>query len=274
LDRQRLAALDVASWGQDETELELSRSQIDVRLRLARLGPLQWQIRGADRVLVQRQSHASIESMIIQHVRVRYAQAMAISEEELDVSLAMPLPANLVGEFGQMVDELVPEIPEPPKCGRIVLRVRAHQQGSLARVYSIHVDVRQFADVPIISNPLRRGQPVTEDDIQRERRPIVHPEQLVTPADLQDAVALVSLMPGQPLLRRHLRYPVEQDPFDVTTRSELRVVARRGALTVVMSDGRAMESGRIGETIRVRNPRSGQILVGKIVAPGEVQVSF
>ena len=81
--------------------------------------------------------------------------------------------------------------------------------------------------------------------------------------ELVGRVAATSLRTGTWLQRRHVRRPTVQTSPDVRARDQVRVVAARGALTVALSGGVALESGRVGDSIRVRNPSSGQILTAR-----------
>jgi len=49
------------------------------------------------------------------------------------------------------------------------------------------------------------------------------------------------------------------------------LVAERGAITI-RAEGVALEAGRIGYVIRVRNARSGKIMRGRVIDEKTVQI--
>jgi flagella basal body P-ring formation protein FlgA len=61
------------------------------------------------------------------------------------------------------------------------------------------------------------------------------------------------------------------EPSAVRATQSIRVVWKRAGVTLEM-EGRAMESGALGEEIRVHNPRSGRTIRAQVVAEGTAEV--
>ena len=60
----------------------------------------------------------------------------------------------------------------------------------------------------------------------------------------------------------------------VKPRDVVRVTARKGSLTVTLHQAEALQSGEAGQLVRVRNLASNRVVVGKVVAAGEVEVAL
>ena len=60
----------------------------------------------------------------------------------------------------------------------------------------------------------------------------------------------------------------------IQPRDIVRVVAQTGGLTVVLQAAEAMEQGRKGQLIRVRNVKSKKILVGRVISDSEVHMAL
>ena len=125
-----------------------------------------------------------------------------------------------------------------------------------------------YRPVVVAARDIRAGEVLTVDDVALEERNI-------------------DGMLGEPLFRidsavgRQLRGSLRSG--SVITRNMLRepYAVRRGdvvQLTVafghvyVQAQGRALQSGRIGDSILVRNNRSGRTLRGVVVARGQVRI--
>lgn len=54
----------------------------------------------------------------------------------------------------------------------------------------------------------------------------------------------------------------------------VQLTAVRGPLRVAISDAKALQSGRKGDTIRLRNPASGQIVRGRVVSRSQVVIEL
>lgn len=269
-----LGSVDLARWEREKEPLLLSRSQIDLRLRLAGLSDIRWQIRGATQVVVSYKTPASLEAEILQRIRETYAELSGLPLEDIDIQLTAPIPAGVHAQLRQDGLQFVPDVESTPRWGRHMLRVRAVKQESIVSVVSVAIHARQQVECLIANRNISSGTPLSPSDFRMERRLLDRPEHVASSDELQDGVAAVTLSAGQPLLRRAIRISPERLKPVVTARSEVRVVAQRGGLRVVLADGQALQSGHVGDSIRIRNPRSGQIVTAKVVSATEVHVPF
>jgi flagella basal body P-ring formation protein FlgA len=88
-------------------------------------------------------------------------------------------------------------------------------------------------------------------------------------ASIAEAVGLEArqtLYPGRPILAAHLGPPAL-----VERNAEVRMTYRRGPLAI-SAEGRALDRGGVGESIRVMNLGSRQIVIGAVAPDGSIEV--
>src|SRR5690606_36135569 len=66
----------------------------------------------------------------------------------------------------------------------------------------------------------------------------------------------------------------EEEPLVIQSRDVVQLVARGKGIRATVPAAEALDSGRVGDTIRVRNIHSGRIVVGEVISAEEVQVKF
>lgn len=145
--------------------------------------------------------------------------------------------------------------------------VRAQVQGAIARMPEA---TQGYANQAVfLRRPLRGGDRIQVDDL--ELRPIAPLSSNSVYDALEDVVGRVlkqSLSPRVPIMPRHLERDWAVNLGDVVS---LRVV--RGG-TEIETFGIALESGQIGDNIKIENRSSGRELIGYIGPEGIVQILF
>ena len=93
--------------------------------------------------------------------------------------------------------------------------------------------------------------------------------------------AMLEVMPSLPVGPAILKQSVQRsgplatddDAVVVKLRDHVKIVARVGEIRFVTA-GEALQEGRAGQSIRVRNIDSNRTVVGRIVAPGMIEVDY
>ena len=67
---------------------------------------------------------------------------------------------------------------------------------------------------------------------------------------------------------------VDKLPVVVRPRDTVRLVARKGGLTVIISAAESLQQGSVGDLIRVRNLQSNRVITGRVASREEVTISF
>jgi len=123
--------------------------------------------------------------------------------------------------------------------------------------------------VPTLNRVVAPGEIITKADISWEK----YPAKRLNRANVLDQTAMVGqtvrrpLQPGAPLRENDLKAPVMIEKGAI-----VKMTITAGALTLT-ANGRALEDGGKGDTIRVMNVNSKQSVEATILRPGLVKVT-
>lgn len=272
---QRIASLDILDNRQSEGPVAISQRQIRIRLLLDGIPGDSFTLAGAERCVIGPQTDPISDQLVIESIRAALVRRFQVADSDLDVRLAQPLPAmpDLAGVAPDDVD-IEPYLPDELPRGRARIRLAVHAQGQLRRVLSVTLDVTEYREIAVATKAIRRGQLLSASDLKNERRPITAAGQYASLASAIGREAKRPLRPGDAIRMNDVADSREESPVLVKYRDTVRLVARKGRLAVTLSAAEALQQGRLGDTIRVRNADSKRVIVGKVVGPGELEVRF
>ncbi|MEK6710461.1 MAG: flagellar basal body P-ring formation chaperone FlgA [Nitrospinota bacterium] len=168
--------------------------------------------------------------------------------------------------------ELRVELPAQGRLlGRTPLMVTVRDAaGAEVRKLWVTAEVAVYAEVPVARAPLRAQQALDPALFETRKKDLatLPPDAVTRLEDLEGARLLRPLAPGD-VVRR----PDVEVPHLVLQGHLVRILARRGAL-VITAVGKALDSGRKGESIRVINIDSNRLLQGRVVERSAVEVLF
>jgi len=272
---QRIARLDISDNRDGGTSSEISQRQIRIRLLLAGIPADSFSFVGAESVVVVQQTDPINDQLITDSIRSALAGRHQVPTADLEVRVAQPLPA--VPEAADVSPDEIriePYLPDSLPRGRTRMRVAVHVKGRLRTDLPVTVDVTEYQHIAVATRLITRGQLLTDGDLKSERRPITGPVQYVSLANAVGREAKRSFRPGEPIRTYDVQDTREESPILVKYRDTVRLVARKGQLTVTLSAAEALQQGRLGDVVRVRNVVSKRVIVGKVVGPGELEVRF
>ncbi|MFA5679687.1 MAG: flagellar basal body P-ring formation chaperone FlgA [Pseudomonas sp.] len=184
-----------------------------------------------------------------------------INVNRLDPRLRLPLcPAKQIS--AQLESPAVP-------VGRVTVRVSCDSSEAPWRLF-VPATVDLFQQVVISTRVLPRQAVISAVDITLRERNIgqisggylLQPEQAIGLRVRRPIAADAVLSPNQ----------LEQD--EAVKRGDRVVITAANSRVAVRMPGEALESGSIGNQIRVRNTRSDRIVRARIIAPGQVEVGM
>ena len=114
------------------------------------------------------------------------------------------------------------------------------------------------------------GQTVVPDMVRvaRLKRPLRGNPNVIRGLDeIVGMVASRTILPNRPIPESFIR-----PPFAVEAGTPVRVQYSDGGLVIVMA-AVPLAHGSVGDTIKLRNPKSGQTISGLVLADGSVQVN-
>jgi flagella basal body P-ring formation protein FlgA len=195
-----------------------------------------------------------------------------IADYQLDPDLVQ---INLVRsdlEFDNVDDfgiEAYPVTYAKPR-GRFPMRVELSRKGEIVDKGSVSLDVRIFAELPVPIQNIKRHELLSADLFTFERFDITSiTEKLLTEAtQFENCRAKQNLAAGRYVpLRRIEKVPDIEKGDNVT-------IVGNGGLFEIRARGVALQTGLVGEKIKVKNTDSRKILVGEVTAPGIVEITI
>ena len=141
------------------------------------------------------------------------------------------------------------------------------------RVVRFRVLKRQRVVVTRVS--LQRDSIIEEGDVQFENRFLSTVADEPKEADVYGQRVRTLVPAGKILSLRDLRTPVQKrNGYVIQARDSVRVTAVGNGLKIRLAKAEALESGRVGETIRMRNSVSNKEIFGRVVEAGEVVINM
>lgn len=244
----------------------LARTQVVqwVRLHAPELVSTNWT--GADRVRVTRAARALDEVEVRELVRQTLQRDLVKDRGELELRLLRPWASVQIPD--EPLTLRVVDLPATGVGPNFVLRFELLSGTERVGSWQLVASAKVWREVPVTAAPVKRGQPVATAAITHERRDVLalrDPPAMVS-SDDPSVEFLENIPTGQPILARSLR---------------LRPVIQRGRLVdaTVLDGGlsiglkvEALDDGLLGQTIRVRNPRTRRELFGKVTSEDTILI--
>lgn len=158
--------------------------------------------------------------------------------------------------------------PKNLKLGRSHIKVSC--QGQKPWAINVPVDLNVTTEVVVLNQPVPKGTKLTRSHLGYKRYNLasLHSGYFLTKKNVIGKQSKRSL-PAQSILNNHLILPA----LLIYKGDRVMIMANKIGMSVKMS-GEALNNGREGRQIRVRNSRSKRIIKGKVVASGLVEVNF
>jgi flagella basal body P-ring formation protein FlgA len=278
--RMRLSKLDLATLESDSDGIVVTDRQVLARLVIDGVPGDQIDLGGAKETHVTRRgvaaksppaANANQDSAVLELVAIQLSMAWLVPVDDIEVRLmasnggtSQPPPLNATPEI---------ELPQNPDPGRIAVRVRWVDGDQIVRIDPLTFEVRLRQTVLLAAASIPRGGILDPKLLIEDRRLL---SSRVTPISLDESAgrsARRALAPGDIVAAKDLTDDGAR-ANQVRARDLVRVTARKGSLKVTMQAAEALQSGRVGDQIRVRNTQSNRIVTGRVVSPREVEITL
>lgn len=281
---RQLRNVDLLDLEEPSGVQRLGRRFIDLRLQLAGFDSAEYELIGPADVLLSRNTGAvtttttvrPTDTALEEAARSELSRVLHVPESELRVTLSTPVMESLLGGVAATEDVRIDVVPRgQPGLGQVALVVRVFSGERLTASRVVQFDVARQTPVLVAAVTLARGDVLTAAALREERRFLVQQTDSLTIDQAVGQKIVSALAAGEILQSRHLTRPAgTTEPNLIQARDPVRVTARKQGLVVVLRNAEAIQAGRAGQLIRVRNTDTNQVIVGRVVAAGEVEVSF
>ena len=271
--RQRIGDLDLADPPRPDQGLRISREQIHYRLRIAGIETRLVSVEGAEAVRVSLSRYDVPEQEIVDTAREFLLSRLPGKPEDITIQLARPIrgPVRVPGSKENVGLEAFLRSPQTP-LGKVRVDVAVSANGRRQLVVPVDLEVHLYQRIAVSARRIERGQSITEEMIHFDRRPVENLADYLTAADNPVGQrAKRHLSPLQAIVRADLERAAADEPVVVKQREVVRLVARAGSLRVTAT-GEALQDGRVGQMIRVRNVDSKIIVLGRVLDRSRIEV--
>lgn len=271
--RQRITLLDLADLAPDRPNTVVSREQVAYRIRLAGIDTKLFRMEGAA------QADLALERCQVTGPELETAVRQAIQRrlpwkpEDVDIVFVKPVPKVLALAGARPDIRLEAELrPGPLPLGRVHLDLAVYLRGERRQAVPVVLDVRAYQRVAVCTRRVERGETLSEANVTLDRRAVQGLSSYVTPGDsLLGKRAKHALQPGQVPTAHDVESAAPETPVLVKQRELVKLVAKLGPVHV-STMAEALQEGRDGQWIRVRNVESKKVVVGRVVARATVEV--
>lgn len=275
----RLGEIDIAVLSQEIVEDQIGRERIAARLLLAGYDGRKVAITGAAAVPVHFQAPPepaqSLDAAAVESAaRSALAATFGVDPDAVSARLTTPLNLSLENPVGPIRIDVVP--PVNPQPGRMRLTLRVFSGSDLRQVTNGLFDVRLRQPVVLASANLPVGTVLTANNVTYQERWATKRDYFPQRQALTQWRVRRAIQAGETITSDDL-IPIsseEETPYVIKARDVVQLVARGKGITATVPAAEALEAGRIGDRIRVRNIHSQRIVVGEVVSSEEVQVAF
>ncbi len=152
--------------------------------------------------------------------------------------------------------------------GPFILIAEIVKNGHVIDRGQVRLNIHKFGEVLVTADRIRRHERLAATKFVRKRMEITSlQEQPVTAPDAVSGFRSTRNLPKGKILTRSALEPVP----DIEVGREVSIILDNG-LYVLTAPGRAMQDGRAGQYVRVKNLSSGKIIVAKVVDARSVAI--
>ena len=273
--RQRIAQLDLAGPVDSVTPTIITRGHILIRILIGGLDSDRFVVRGSSSVRVSGGSYEVSGQEIFTAAKEAVLARLPWAAGEVQIEPAGQLPGSVwvTGASARDV-QLQATLPlDRVSLGRLRVNVGVYVKGALRKRVPIILQVQIYQQVPLTTRPLNRGQLIRADDVYLQQRLVSSIANYPTRLEIIGKRARRTLDALQPIRETDLAATKSENPVMIRRRDHVQLVARKGSL-LVTALGEALQSGQVGELIRVRNVRSKIVVLGRVLNQSEVEVRF
>ncbi|MEP3482263.1 MAG: flagellar basal body P-ring formation chaperone FlgA [Fuerstiella sp.] len=306
--QRKLRRVEVARLSNPRPAAILSRENINLRMRVLGLKNDQFELVGSDVATVSMAQKQMQKAMMIpagfaslskaidepmleqqpdvtalsdlsieQAIREELASQFSVKETDLQVRLLTSVISPDLPSLKDVIDPVI-QVTAPVKMpyGRKSLLVRILDGQRIALMQSVTVDIRLRQALLLARRPVSVGTKLDASMLTEEIRFTDRQyDQLVA----EDVIGMMAARPFRSSeiiawanLRDSSSIPAALSKPLVNARDAVKVVASHKTLRIAVSAAQALESGRKGQLIRVRNIQSGKVFSARVVQSGEVQL--
>lgn len=294
--RRTIANVDIAQQTQKPTT-RLTKSLITLRLRLDGIDANEFVLAGADETIVRWQIKKTVDNgqhtglhepkrhdllnsdqAVVDMARQALAEAWQVAPVDVEVRITRPLTGKVKDLLATTPGaSLRPFSSSNMLPGAIRLAFGIYDGPTLLERSVAHLDGILMRRVAVAKRQILSRTTISAEDVEFVRRPVRGQLSRQATVEVIGKLATHSVPKGTILKTTDVREraAANEKVAVVVRRGDLvRLVAKGRGLTVSVRTCEALENGKHGQLIRVRNMSSKKTVAGRVVGVGEVEISL
>jgi flagella basal body P-ring formation protein FlgA len=273
--KTELEQLDISQLTKDTDSVNIRHSLVAIRLQLAGWSTQEFMIFGSAVVNVKRREPQAITDASVEAAALKTMQlTLNVGADQLRVQLNSPFMSSLTKRM-QQDDSLRVEVLPPvnSRIGAASLTVRFWRGDQLIYARTGKFEILRRQQVAVTRTSLPRNHILTERDFQIENRFMAIAADQLDEKQVLGRQVRGTLKAGDMISLRDLQpAAIPQQQELIRARDNVQITAVSGRLKVHLTSAQALQNGRLGQTIRVKNLKSNEIVTGRVTAPGQVEI--
>lgn len=274
---RRPESIDLCMLEIEETKA-LTQEFILLRLALADYPMQQVCLKGASTVYVHRSPEQAKPSHLI-HERIRHqvARITGLPPHQIRVNLLQTLDAHTEAILTQRnISDLTVQLPDGPILGRRQVNLSLHTEEAPVWRQTLLVEIAVLQTGIRVKRPLAQGEVIQAEHLVEEEMILTSLSEKLPPEEIVGKAARRNLRAGEKITAADLQAKSQavSDEIVVRPRDALRLIATHKNLRFVVPQAEALQSGRIGQIIRVRNLESNRVVHARIISNDEAVVDL
>jgi flagellar basal body P-ring formation protein FlgA len=272
--RETVAALDLADATAARQGITVKREQVDFRIRLAGVPENLFRVGRVAEARVEPERCSVAEADVLAAAKEAVLKRLPWGADDVSVQTVQPIAASLAVDAprGEVLIRAEPHSSSMP-LGRVQMDVGLWAGGARLLAFPLYLDVRLYQKVAVALRRIERGEALGESSVTLDRRPVEGLRDYLSSAEsLTGKRARQTLFPGRVLTATDVEDCVpEATPMLVRRGEAVKLLVRLGSVNV-MASGEALQDGRAGQSVRVRNIDSKQVVLGRVTERSLVEV--
>jgi flagella basal body P-ring formation protein FlgA len=248
--------------------IAFSRNDVAGMAQICPAGALMTNWGGAAEVRVSRRVRTFEDADVLELLTATLQKEYVKNQGELELHLTRPWLDPQVPD-----DPLILKVAEMPSTGvspSFVVTFELWDGKERVGSWQVPVQAAVWRDIPVAHSSLERGEALKDADVVMQRSDVlVQRDAFLNFPTIDDSLELTESIPaGRPVLNRSVR---------------VRPLVLRGQMVeAVYQDGslgisllvEALEDGSLGQTVRVRNPKTRRELYGKVENEKTIRINL
>ena len=284
ITRRRISELDLTGNG-DTSVRRITKQQVELRILLEGISSAAFQLSGPEAIMIQQPAvvdplentdvpEEPFEKVALEFLTPLLAERLGVTPDELEVQLSRPIARGSDDEFTPDM-QLKHYLPSRISKDSLTTKVGIHDGSRLVKTITLSLRIRVSQSVLVASRRIESGSEITDDAVTEEVRFVSISDGHSATDEVLGRVARRTILPRQIVLKKDLRPArAAKRQLVVRTRDIVEIIASHKSLRVRVNGAVALQSGAIGDSIRVQNPTSGAVLIAQVVEAGRVRLGL